>query len=259
MGNGVLASKKNVIILTVIVLAIVLMLSSYYAKQARIRKQTALGGQIELVSKGAGFPKRVFDFVNSHSLKNSYVVDLETTLTLPSGPFESNVRIIDWKYPIMGVMQIDNSQFKNVFSEDKKKRTEKIMETPPAAKGKGAKVAEPVEKIVVVVEKTFGVAVNQAFLDKTGMRIGETFKMNANNYQLRGVLQALPEDGGKKLMSEPLLCLKHFQVGGSNMYPTATASTYHYFVNKIANNSDWQANFKKSAPNVNVVINRWDS
>ncbi len=266
MKTGILASKKNVIILSVIALSIILMLTSYYTKRARIQKQTALGGHIELISQGVLFTNPVSNFVNSHSTKNSYVVDLKTKLTLSSGAFESNVRIFDWKYPLMGVLQVDNSKFSDVFNMAQKKRTEKVMETPEpvvAAKGskaaKAAKAAKPVEKIVEIVETTFGVAVNQVFLDKTGMKIGETFKMNANSYQLRGLIKSFPDDGGQKLMSEPLLILKHFQVPGGLMYPLASRRTYHLFINKMAKNSEWQENFKRSVPNAQVIIKRWDS
>lgn len=228
MERGILASKKNVIILSVVALAVVVMLVSYYMNQSRLTKQRALGGYIELVH-GDRFPREVTQFVKARAQKYSYVVDLKTPITAAQGSIESNVRIIDDRYPLMGKVGYERGKNRIIYTSDDRQRL-------------------------------YGVAVNVPFLNATGMKLGDTFKMNKMNYQIRATFETLPDDGGKKLAAEPLLILKHSAVPGSGFYKYASSKTFHIFIiDKRTSAKRWENLFKGELPQSPVKINRWDS
>lgn len=231
MKNSALASKKNVIVLSAVALAIVLMVGSYYAKQSRIKKMTALGGHIELVSEQEPFSPSVNAFINARSPKWALVVDLKTTLSLPSGPFESNVRMIGDRYPL-------------------------IMPPPghPWVHNKLGLIFISKPK-----QKLFGAAANQAFLDKTGVKIGDVLKMKDVSYQVRGTFDSLPDDSGKSMAAEPLLVIKYYVEPGSGIMEAASKRTYHFFIleNRLST-ANWEKLFKAKLPNMPVTVRRWD-
>jgi len=229
MQRTVLASKKNVIILVVVAIATVLMFSSYYMKKDRLEKQTALGAQIELVSREVEIPKAEEKFLRSQATKYSLLADLVTSLPLPNGPMEANVRVIAIApYPLYGVPKFDRGKFKRISIEDKAK-------------------------------KFYGVSVSRAFLTQSGMKMGDTFKMAELTYQIRGVVEWLPDEAGLKLLATPFLLLSSQAMSGSGMYKYASKRTWLYRItsNKISA-ARFEKEFKQRFPHSVTKINRWD-
>ncbi len=230
MIRSVLASKKNIIVISAVVITLALMIGSYYTKKSRIQKQAELGGISEIVSDNVPLPPPEYDFARTRVMRFSHVADIKTTLTLPSGDFESNVRVVDAQYPLVGYPNLDRSKFNPIFS-------------------------------FMPQKKIFGVAVNKAFLEKTRMEIGQSFKMNDITYQLRGTINTLPDISGQKLMQEgPLLMLRHPAVAGSGMFKAATVKTFRYrLMHPRVATKLWEKSYRERFPKSTVVINKWDA
>lgn len=228
MIKSILASKKSIIILTIVVVSILLTLTSYYMKKARLERETRLGGEIEIISSGPLSPAE-YRFVRGNAAKLSYVADLKTPLPLPNGVFLSNVRGFDKSYPLRGNMQINPMGMRGVFIHDKRKQL-------------------------------FGVAVNQLFLDQTGMKIGDIFSMNRRNYQLRGVILWLPDASGQAMNKEPLLMLRDYAERRNGMWANSSMHGLRYrLISKRISAKNFQAEYKKQFPTSSVTINRADA
>jgi len=224
MSWRALASKKNVIILIVVV-TLVLLASSYRAKRAVVQHKVALGGQVELVVPGRLFGAEIA-FLRAQSAKISIVMDMTTKLPLPKDEFEAHVRAIDNNYPMQGELKLDPGLFKTVFIADTR-------------------------------NNLFGVAVNQLFLKRTGMQLGETFTMGNKNYQLRGLILSLPDESGKAMNKYPLLLLKDYAMAGSGMFMYSSQHELRYrLFSRGLSPEAWEAAFKKQFPKSTVVINR---
>ena len=228
MKNNVLASKKNVIILSAIAVSIVLMLGSYYSKRSQIQKKTALGGQIQLVTNGPlSGPEYVF--VRGSAAKLSYVADMKTPLPLPGGLFVSNVRGFDGDYPLHGAIKFNKMNNKIIFIADSNKQL-------------------------------FGVAVNQLFLDQTGMKLNDIFTMNKKKYQLRAIIESLPDLSGQAMNKEPLLMLRDYVEVGNGMWRDATQHNLRYNLStKKYSSQQFEKEFKKRFPASKTVIKSADA
>lgn len=227
MRAGQLASKKNVIIYVIAGLLTAYTLTSYYVKKSRVDRQMAVGGQIELVVSEP-LPKLEYEFMYDNSSTISSVMDLKLTFPLVNGPLLTNVRVFDGNYPLRGRMNIDNRGMGDVFTEDK-------------------------------VTNTFGVAANQLFLDMSSMKIGEIFTYRGRNYQLRGVINSLPDRAAIKMSKAPLLIMRENAERGSGMWDAAQSHVLRYrLVTKTVSTRQWEEKFKNRFTQSSTAIYRWD-
>ncbi len=226
MNIKIFIAKKNYIILAALFLLISLLALSYYRKEDRIKRQTMLGGEVELISD-ALLHRNEWNFLRGNTARFVLVADLRTSIPLPSGVFETNVRAWDLQ-PLRGNIEIDKKHFKICFIEDWK-------------------------------TKTFGVSVNQLFLDVSGLKFGDIFKMGTNNYQIRAIIKSMPDSAGKLLMEEPFLMVKHIPMRGSGMFQNATKRELRYLIlTKGISAKAWEEKFKKTFPKTRTIVRRWD-
>ena len=225
-----LASKKNVILLAIIAALIVYFVVSYAVKHARLEKQEKLGGQVELFSSNVAITPQEFGFMRGNSVRFSHVADIRTPFSLSKGIFESQVRVMDNTYPLRGKMQLDRKQFKLIFPFDRE-------------------------------SKSFGVAVNQVFLDQAGLKFGDGFVMNNIRYQVRGLIEKLPDEAGQAMLNAgPLLLIKHDTMRGSGMMKNATKRDFRYrILPKKMDSAQFEKRFRQTFPKSTVAIRQWDA
>ena len=229
MESKGLASKKNVIILSAVVISVLLMLGSYYAKQSRLKKETLLGGQVEVVDV-VPLPPPMWNFLRANWIKDAFVADLKTPLPLPTGEFMSNVRSFTFTYPLRGAMKITPMPgVGDVFGSDDAKRL-------------------------------YGVAVNQWFLTQSGMKLGDTFTMREKTYQLRGLIESLPDISGQEANKGPFLMLRHHVEIGNGMWDAAVQRRARYFfLTNTLSPRQFQQEFKKRFPQSTAIVSRADA
>ena len=228
MNPSRLASKKNVILLAAVAVVIVFMVGSYYAKQSRLQKQAALGGEVEFFLKDWPLSRHEFGFIKFHASKISHVVDLVVSLPIANVPFEATVRAFDNTYPLRGKMDIDRKQFKAIFVQNFR-------------------------------TKNFGVAVNQLFLNQSGMKFGESFKIGNFNFQIRGLVAALPDASGQELVSTvPFVMMKHWMKPKGMFEAAGNRRLYYRALSKKLSAEDIEQEFRKKFPKSVTAIRRWD-
>ncbi|MDX2072869.1 MAG: hypothetical protein SFX19_00715 [Alphaproteobacteria bacterium] len=223
-----MASKKSIIAITVITASALVMLGSHYSKEKQMKPLVAMGGQIELLAPEA-VPEPEYRYIRGNSTQLSYIADMKVPLTLPNGVFLSNVRGFDGFYPLQGQMEVEGRSISDIFIVDESKQLH-------------------------------GVAVNQLFLDKTGMKIDDRFSMNGRNYELRGVIKSLPDDSGKQMNEEPLLMLRDYAERGNGMWEIATKRGLRYrMISKRLAPRQLQLDFSMRFPKSTTVIKLADA
>jgi putative ABC transport system permease protein len=230
MLHPLLASKKNVII-GVAALVVIFMVGSYYMEQKHLHKKVLLGGPVELVVQNAPVSKMEWSFIKKNSSKVAVLNDMVTDLPLTKGVMQASVRAFSKSYPLRGTLNLERTRFKVVFSVDKK-------------------------------QNLYGVAVNKEFLKRSGMDIGESFTMGSKNYQLRALINDLPDTVGNNLNDkEPLMLLNVSAMYGSGMYANAMQREVRYLIQpkKKVSARKWIGMYKRSFPRSIAVVKRWDA
>ena len=228
MTESVLASKKNVIVAVVTLLAVALMVGSYFTKKSRIQKQIELGGQVEVSFDRVPNPGE-YGMIRQGSERFSLVNDMATSVLVAGQPFAINLRAIDSNYPLVGKFDIDRKQFKMALIHDAR-------------------------------TKTYGVVVNEFFLEQSGLKFGDKFTAGGNNYHIRAMIKSIPDLAGQQMNEKPFVLLRHEALRGSEFFKIASKKTLRYrILNQKLSPADWEKLYRQKLPKSNAIITRWDA
>jgi len=229
MRMAALASKKNVILLGLLIAATLVFASSSYVYGRRVKMQTRLGYQLELVtSLPINVPQYRF-FNELGALKLSRVTDMEAAIPLSGAPLETNVRLIDSNYPLYGRMHIDTGKLDDAFLEDK-------------------------------TTNTYGIAVNQPFLAKYNYKHGDKITVGGVNYQIRGIIRKLPDISESRLESVPLIMMRDTASVPARIIDFGDKREFRYRVRGERPTDQWEQQFRERFPELahDMKFNHWN-
>jgi len=232
MAKRHLFSKINFIMLSLAVVAgIVAIIIAGQRAERRLVLEEKLGGQVEVESPS---PLSVPQYNVLKKLRNnriSLVIDMEMPLQLEKGGYTSHVRVVGDNYPLRGAMQLDPPDLADLFTSDKK-------------------------------NDLYGVVVNLAFLDETGLAINDVFHIGDTSYQIRGLVNSLPDISGQGLLEAgPLVLMRYQDVTALTMAKYSFRQQYRYrAISDAFSSLAIKQRYSKEFPEFyeKATIRRWD-
>ena len=228
MDQPLLQQRKIIYIGLAIIAAVVMY--TVAMKHQRVKQFEAkirFGGEVEFVKPGL-LSAEEEKFARFVSKSISHIADTQTVIPLEEGKFTTKLRCIGDRYPLIGQPDLDRGTFKVTMTADNKRRH-------------------------------YGIAVNQAFLNKIPLKIGQEYMVNDTRYQLRGIIKNLPDWPEAATMDEPLMLMRCDGATSATLYKNNPANVFRTRIMlKQGSAKEVQENFTKRFPRSKVVVRRWD-